>query len=127
VWKEATVSAGVADSAAVCDVDGATSPGRAKTSALGRKTVQGLFRGGGAIEGVEAKGSANDTRLAAAEPPEHSAAAEPPGRLPGGQPRRLGLPGVASAVVQAFRRLTATTSSLDPCCVKERPPQRMTV
>jgi hypothetical protein len=44
-----------------------------------------------------------------------------PGREPGGLPRRRGLPGVASAAVQALRRLTATTSSRDPTLmVKER-------
>jgi hypothetical protein len=84
------------------DSDGAAGPGCAKTSALGRKTVPGPFRGG-AIKGIEAKGYANDTRLAAAEPP---------GRLPRGQPQRRGLPGAASAAVQAFRRLMATISSL---------------
>ncbi len=68
-------------------VDGASGPGRAKTSALGRKTVPGPFRSG-VVEGVEAKGCANDTRLAAAEPFGRSAAAESPGRLPGGRPRR---------------------------------------
>jgi hypothetical protein len=39
----AVVSAGVADSAAVLGGDSAASPGRAKTSALGRKTVPGPF------------------------------------------------------------------------------------
>jgi hypothetical protein len=38
----------------------------------------------------------------------------PLGHLPGGRPWQSGLPGAESAVVQAFRRLTATTSSLDP-------------
>ncbi len=97
--------------------------------------VPGPFRGG-AVEGVEAKGWAKDTRLAVAEPfgrlaaaelPGGLAAAEPPGCLPGGRPRRSGLPGVASAVVQAFRRLTAMIPSLGPTwSVKERLPRRMT-
>jgi hypothetical protein len=53
---------------------------------------------GGAIEGEgeETSGSYNEIRLVEA-------------RL-----RRHGLPGVASAAVQALRRLTATTSSRDP-------------
>jgi hypothetical protein len=98
--------------------DGAAGPGCAKTSALGRKTVLGLFSGGTVDEGVEAKGCANDTRLAAADPP---------GRLPGGRPRRRGLLGVASAAEHAFTRLTATISSLDPIrSMKERPPRRRT-
>jgi hypothetical protein len=97
--------------------DGATGPGRAKTSMLGRKTVKGLFRDGATFEGVEAKGCANDTCLAAAEPP---------GLLPSSRPRRRGLLGAASAAVQAFRRLTATISSLDPTHnVKERQQWRM--
>jgi hypothetical protein len=55
------------------------------------------------------------------------AAAELPGRLPGGRPRRRGLPGMASAIVHAFRWLTATFSSLDPTwSVKERPLRQMT-
>ncbi len=55
------------------------------------------------------------------------AAAESPGRLPGGRPRRRGLPGAASAVVQAFRRLMATISSLGPTwSVKERAPRQIT-
>ncbi len=50
-------------------VDGAAGPGHAKTSALDRKTVPGPLCGGAAIEGLEAKGCATDTRLATAEPP----------------------------------------------------------
>ncbi len=54
-------------------------------------------------------------------------AARPPGREPNGLPRGRGLPGVASAAVQALRRLTATTSSRDPTLmVKERGPRRRT-
>ncbi len=72
---------------------GAAGPGHAKTSTLGRKTVLGPFRGSAASGGVVGKGCANVTRLAAAEPF---------GRLPGGQPRRRGLPAAASAAVQAL-------------------------
>ncbi len=79
---------------------------RAKTSSLGRKTVPGPSRGSaGEEEGEETSESENKTPLVAARPPE---------REPGGLPRRRGLPGVASVVVQALRRLTATTSSCDP-------------
>ncbi len=81
-------------------------PGRAKTSSPGRKLVPGPSRGGAREEeGEETSGSENETRLVAARLP---------GREPGGLPRQRGLPGVASAAVQALRRLTATTSSRDP-------------
>ncbi len=69
-------------------------------------------------EGEETSGSENKTRLVAARPSEHET---------GGLPRRRRLPGVASAAVQALRRLTATTSSRDPTLmVKERVPWRRT-
>jgi hypothetical protein len=98
--------------------NGATGPRHVKTSVLGRKTGLGPFHGGAAIEGVEAKRCANDTCLAVAEPP---------GCLPSGRPRRRRLPGVTSAAVQAFRRLTATISSRGPTRkVKDQVPQRMT-
>ncbi len=94
---------------------------------MGKKTVPGLFHGGAVVEGVEAKGCANVTRLAAAEPSGRSAAAELPGCLPGGRLRRRRWPGAASVVVHAFRWLAATISSLDlTWSVKERPPRRMT-
>jgi hypothetical protein len=47
----------------------------------------------------------NETRLVAAGLP---------GREPGGLPQRRELPGLASAAVQALRRLTAMTSFRDP-------------
>jgi hypothetical protein len=75
---------------------------------------------GGTIgeESEETSGSENETRLVAARLPE---------REPGGLPWRRGLPGVASTAVQAFRRLTATTSSRDPTLmVKEWGPRRRT-
>jgi hypothetical protein len=51
----------------------------------------------------------------------------PPGREPAGLPRRLGLPGVASAAMQALRWLMAITSSRDPTLiVKEQGPWRRT-
>ncbi len=66
----------------------------------------------GEEEGEETSGSENKTRLVEARPL---------GRKPGGLPRRRGLLGVVSAAMQAFRRLTATTSSSDPTLmVKER-------
>jgi hypothetical protein len=44
-----------------------------------------------------------------------------PGHEPGSLPWRGGLPGMASAAVQALRQLTATTSSRDPTrMVKEQ-------
>jgi hypothetical protein len=81
----------------------------------GRKTVPGPSRGGTEDEeGEETRGSENETRLVAARPPGHE---------PGGLQWRRGLPGVASAAVQALRRLTATTSSRDPTLmVKEQGP-----
>jgi hypothetical protein len=132
----AAVSAGAADSAAVETLMAPLVPGVPKTSAMGRKMVPGQFRGSAVIEGVEAKGCTKDTRLAAAEVPGRLAAAELPGRspavelpgrLPGGWPRWRGLPGAASAVVHAFRRMTATISSLDPTWrAKEQQPRQMT-
>jgi hypothetical protein len=81
--------------------EGADSPGGAKTSSPGRKTVPGPSRGGaGEDEGEETSGSENKTRVVAARLP---------GREPGGLPRRRGLPGMASVAVQALRRLMATT------------------
>jgi hypothetical protein len=73
----------------------------------------GLYCGGaGEEEGEETSGSENETCLVAAGPP---------GREPNGLPQRDGLPGMASAVVQALRRLMATTSSHDPTrMVEER-------
>ncbi len=69
-------------------------------------------------EGEETSGSENETRLVAVRLP---------GREPGGLPRRRGLQGVASAAVQALRRLTATTSSRDLTrMVKEWGPRRRT-
>jgi hypothetical protein len=85
------VSAGAADSAAVETLMVTSVPGVQKPLCwVGKR-----FRDGAVIKGVEAKGCANDTRLATAEPP---------GRLPSGRPRRRRLPGAASAVVHAFRR-----------------------
>jgi hypothetical protein len=78
------VSDGVAD----------TGPGRAKTSALGRKTVPGPFRGGGATEGKDTKGCENDTHLATVEPP-------------GGLPQRSCL-GAGLAVVRGRTGLQAS-------------------
>jgi hypothetical protein len=67
-------------------------------------------------EGEETRGSENETCLVAAGPP---------GRLPIGRPRHRRLPGVASASVQALRRLTETISSRNPTLmVKERGPRR---
>jgi hypothetical protein len=92
--------------------------GHAKTSLPGRKTVLGPFWVGAEEEGKETSGSENETR---------SVAAGPPGREPGGLPRWRGLPGWASAAVQALRRLTAMTSSRDMTgMVKERGPQHRT-
>ncbi len=89
-------------------------PGHAKTSLLGKKTVPGQSRGGAGEEGGETSGSANETRLAAAGPPGH---------LPSSRLRCRGLPGVASASVQALKRLTETISTHDPTMmVKERGP-----
>ncbi len=69
------------------------------------KMVPGLSHGGAREEeGEETSGSENETRLVAARLP---------GREPGSLPRRRGLPGVASAAVQALRRLTASTWSRD--------------
>jgi hypothetical protein len=59
--------------------------------------VPGPSRGGAGGEGEETGGSVNET---------HLVAAGPPGCEPGGLPWRCGLPGVASAAVQALRRLT---------------------
>jgi hypothetical protein len=98
-------STGAADSAAVEAVTSLPVPGVQKPPRWAGKRFREPFGGDAAIEGVEAKGGANDIRLAVVEPP---------GRLPGGQPRRHGLPGAASAAVQAFRRLTATISSRSP-------------
>jgi hypothetical protein len=98
--------------------EGAAGPGHAKTSLPGRKTVPGLSRGGTRREGEETSRSENETRLVAAGLP---------GYEPGGLQRRRGLPGVASAAVQALRRLTATTSSRDSTLiVKELGPWRRT-
>ncbi len=99
--------------------DGAAGPRRAKTSSPGRKTVPEPSHGGAREgEGEETSRSENKTRLVAARPPGHE---------PGGLPRRHGLPGVASAAVQALRWLMATTSSRDPTMmVKEREPWRRT-
>jgi hypothetical protein len=65
----AEASASAFDSAAVEMVMAPPVPGVQKTFALGRKTVLGPFRGGAVVEGVEAKGCANDTRLATADLP----------------------------------------------------------
>ncbi len=99
--------------------EGAAGPGRAKTSSPGRKTVLGPSCGGAGKEGVETSGSENETRLVAAELP---------GCEPGSLPRRRRLPGMASAAVQALRRLTAMTSSrASTRMVKERSSRRRTV
>jgi hypothetical protein len=51
-----------------------------------------------------------------------------PGCEPSGLPQQRGLPGVASVAVQAFRQLTAITSSQDPTrMVKERDLRRRTM
>jgi hypothetical protein len=99
------------------DWDGAAGPGRAKNLSTTGKTVPGLLLGGAREEeGEETSGSENKTCWVAAGPP---------GRLPGGRPRRHGLPGVASASLQALRRLMETISCRDltlmvkewgPCC-----------
>jgi hypothetical protein len=75
-----------------------------------------LFYGSARVEeSEETNESENETRLVEAGPP---------GREPGGLPQPRGLPGVASAAVQALRWLTATTSFRDPTrMVKERGPQ----
>jgi hypothetical protein len=98
---------------------GTAGPGRAKTSSPSRKTVPGPSRdSAGEEEGEETSGSENET---------HLDVARPPGRESGTLPMRLGLPGVASAAMQALRRLTATTSSHNPTVmVKERGPRRRT-
>jgi hypothetical protein len=83
------------------DVDGTESRG---------STVEG--------EGEETSGSENETRLVAARPLGHK---------PEGLPGRCGLPGMASAAVQAFRWLTVTTLSRKPTLmVKERGPWHRT-
>jgi hypothetical protein len=93
-------------------------PGRAKISSPGGKTVLGPSCGGPGKEGEETSGSEKKTRLVAAGLP---------GCEPSGLPRRHGLPGVASAAVQALRCLPATTSSCDPTLmVKERGLQHRT-
>jgi hypothetical protein len=75
-------------------------------SSPGRKTVHGLSRGGvDEGESEETSRSENKTRLVVARPP---------GREPGSLLQQRGLPGVASAAVQALRQLTATISSFDP-------------
>jgi hypothetical protein len=85
--------------------EGTAGPRRAKTSSLGRKKVLGLLCGSADEgEGEETSGSENKTRLDAVRLL---------GREPGGLPRQRRLPGVASAAVEALRRLMATTSSRD--------------
>ncbi len=86
-----------------------------KNLLAGRKMVPGPSRGGADEgEGEETSGSENETCLFAARPP---------GRKPGGLPRRRGLPGVASTAVQALMLLMATTSSRNPTLmVKEQGP-----
>jgi hypothetical protein len=67
------------------------------------KMVPGPFCGGTREkDGEETSGSENETCLVAAGPP---------GPEPGSLPRCDGLPGVASAAVQALKRLTAQPDS----------------
>jgi hypothetical protein len=81
--------------------------------------VPGLSRGGiNEGEGKETSRSENET---------HLVAARLPGREPGSLPQQCGLPGMASAAMQALRQLTVTTSSCDPTLmVKEQGPRHRT-
>jgi hypothetical protein len=86
-----------------------------------RKTVSGPSPGGARAEGEETSRSENGTRLAADGPPGQAVADLAAALGPGGLPWCRRLPGMASVYMQAFRRLTETTSSLDPTrMVKER-------
>jgi hypothetical protein len=79
----------------------------------------GLFSGGATEEGEEISGSIHETCLVVARPP---------GREPVCLLRQRGLPGSASADVQALRRLRSMTAYRDLTqMVKERGPQHRTV